>query len=92
MSHWYTWDSLESFNLWHEAKKAELSYPLISIGHDGLANGQLETSEISIPLSVSHNDYRALVDDFISDGLTLADSPITAKTLLYAESSHFSAS
>ena len=31
---WYEWDSLESFDSWHEAKCAELNYPEVNENGD----------------------------------------------------------
>jgi hypothetical protein len=35
MWNWYEWESLEDFNSWHEAIKAELGLPRLSIDQRG---------------------------------------------------------
>ena len=76
MDKWYSFDSIESFNSWHEALKTELGYPLPSLDQDGNLIGEPYSTDYTAAVKVSDNDYRAVVEDQYSDGLTLTDKPI----------------
>jgi hypothetical protein len=75
MDNWYSFDSIESFNAWHEALKAELGYPLPSIDQDGNIVGEPYSTEYTSAVKVSDNDFRAIVEDQYSDGLILSEKP-----------------
>ena len=81
VSKWYKWDSLESFNTWHEAKKEELKYPLTSVDSDGLLDESIVTNEITSVLKIADGDFRALVEDDLNSGLIPCAETVTAKTL-----------
>jgi hypothetical protein len=76
MDKWYSFDSIESFNSWHEALKAELGYPLPSIDQDGNLIGEPYSTDYTSAIKVLDNDYRAIVEDQYADGLILSEKPI----------------
>jgi hypothetical protein len=76
MDKWYTFDSVASFNIWHEQLKSALNYPLPSIDAEGNVIGEPFTSNYTSIIKVSNDDFRAVVEDKYSDGLTLSSQPI----------------
>ena len=87
MSNWYKWDSIESFNTWHEVVKIELGLPQPSVKADGTeVVGGIITNNYTIPVIVAKNDVRAIVEDDNAQELTLSVSPsLTYKTELEIE-------
>jgi len=76
MSNWYTFDSEESFNTWHEALKAELGYPIPSIDFEGNVIGEPYSTDYAQYIKVNETDYRAYIEDIYADGLTLSTNPM----------------
>lgn len=77
MSNWYKWDSIESFNTWHEGIKAELGLPKSSVTEDGLAvpDGVI-TDQYTNAFIVAEDDIRAMVENEYSEGLKASENPI----------------
>ena len=77
MANWYKWDSIESFNTWHDTIKAELGLPKPSFTEDGLEvpNGII-TDQYTNAFIVAEDDIRAMVEDDYSEGLTASENPI----------------
>jgi hypothetical protein len=76
MDKWYTFDSLESFDSWHEALKIALGYPLPSIDSEGNVIGEPFSTDYTSVIKVTDNDFRAVVEDEYAKGLTLSEQPI----------------
>lgn len=76
MDKWYSFDSIESFNSWHETLKADLNYPLPSMDEDGNIVGEPYSTEYTSAVKVADNDYRAVIEDKYADGLILSEKPI----------------
>jgi len=76
MDKWYSFDSIESFQTWHEALKIQLGYPLPSIDQEGKIMGEPYSTEYTSVIKIADNDYRAVVEDQYAEGLTLSDRPI----------------
>ena len=76
MDKWYTFDSIESFNLWHEALKILLGYPLPSIDSEGNVVGDPLSVDYTYVIKYAENDFRAVVEDAYANGLTLTEPPI----------------
>jgi len=71
MTNWYEWDSLASFNTWHEAIIVELGLPIISVNQ---ATGKpqpnaVETVRYTNPFEVE-DKVIAIVEDAQSANLT----------------------
>lgn len=76
MSNWYKWESIESFNTWHEAIKIQLGLPKPSITEDGSeVIGGVITDEYTNPITVAQNDIRAVVETDYAEGLILSEDP-----------------
>ena len=72
---WVTFDSIESFNAWHEQLKSDLGLPLPALDADGNeVKGQIST-EYTTPWVVSETDIRADIEEEYTDGLTLSENP-----------------
>ena len=61
---WYEWESIESFDQWHETKKQELGYPLPSINQ---ATGEIDldaqwTTEVALPIEVEGKIIASVAD------------------------------
>ena len=78
MDKWYTFDSIESFDSWHEALKIALSYPLPSIDSEGNVIGEPFSTDYTSVIKVTNTDFRAVVEDEYAKGLTLSEQPIFA--------------
>lgn len=76
MDKWYSFDSIESFDQWHEALKTQLGYPLPSIDQDGNIIGEPFSTDYTSIVKVTDNDYRAVVEDEYADGLILSEKPV----------------
>jgi hypothetical protein len=76
MDKWYTFDSIESFDSWHEALKIALDYPLPSIDSEGNVIGKPFSVDYTSVIKVADNDFRAVVEDEYAKGLTLSEQPI----------------
>lgn len=71
---WYEWESLENFNLWHNALCLRLNYPIIPVNQEtGLPD---ETAQkvvaYTTPIEVE-NKIIAWVDENESEGLIATD-------------------
>jgi hypothetical protein len=72
---WVTFDSLESFNAWHEQLKCDLGIPLPALDASGnQVEGQVST-EYTTPWIISETDIRADVEEVYLAGLTLSKNP-----------------
>ena len=68
----YEWDSLSSFNLWHNELKLLLGYPLENTNQlTGLPDGTF-TDTYTKPIQID-DKWIAVVEDAYADGLTLTD-------------------
>jgi hypothetical protein len=76
MDKWYAFDSIESFNTWHDNLKSELGYPLPSIDSEGNIIGEPFSTDYTSVIKVADNDFRAVVEDEYAEGLTLSEQPI----------------
>ncbi len=76
MDKWYTFDSLESFDSWHDQLKIALGYPLPSIDSQGNVIGEPFSTDYTSVIKVTDNDFRAVVEDEYAKGLTLSEQPI----------------
>lgn len=73
---WYTWDSIGSFNTWHEAIKTQLGLPKTSVTADGTqVLDAVITNQYTNPFTVAKDDIRAMVEPDYADGLTPSESP-----------------
>lgn len=75
MSNWYTFESEELFNTWHEALKARLGYPIPSIDFKGNVIGEPYSTDYAQFIKVDETDYRAYIEDIYAEGLTLSTKP-----------------
>lgn len=77
---WVKWDSLDSFNTWHDEIKAILGLPKPSINEDGeIVEDAVITDSYVSPIIVAEHDIRALIDDIYTDGLEASVSPIMSR-------------
>ena len=67
---WYGFDSLESFENWHELKKQELGYPLQIVNHLGQPIEGKFRDWIVKPVILAENDVRILILPELAEGLT----------------------
>jgi hypothetical protein len=68
---WYEWDSLEAFNVWHEALKQSLGYPLISTNQaTGLPDPDAQITENYTSAIEVQGKFIALVEENYAEGLT----------------------
>jgi hypothetical protein len=76
---WVKWDSIENFNTWHDAIKAELGLPKLSVDAEGnTIPDSLINENYTLPVIVANNDIRARVEDEYETGLEAADNPIVS--------------
>ncbi len=76
---WVKWNSLESFNEWHEIVKAQLGLPKMSVGKNGEIDPTATVStDYVLPTIVAENDIRALISEDYADGLEVSINPIPA--------------
>jgi hypothetical protein len=72
---WVTFDSIESFNAWHEQVKNDLGLPLPALDATGnQVEGQVST-EYTTPWIISETDIRADVEEGYLGGLTISENP-----------------
>lgn len=76
---WVTFDSLDSFNTWHDQIKADLNIPSPAIDAAGNEVAGQETTAYTQPHILSDSDIRADVEDNYLDGLTLSENPYKDK-------------
>lgn len=72
---WVTFDSLDSFNAWHDQIKITLGLPLPAVDAAGNEVAGERTTEYTIPHIVSATDIRADIEHDLTDGLTLSQNP-----------------
>lgn len=76
LKNWYKWSSLEDFDNWHNEIKITLGLPKPSIDKEG---NELPDSIINSQYTECHkindNDFRALVEEELADGLELSENP-----------------
>ncbi len=73
---WVKFPSLESFNAWHEEIKEHLGLPKISTDSDGnLIPEATITTDYVLPVVLSSDDVRALIDEEYAEGLELSEVP-----------------
>ncbi len=72
---WVKFDSINSFNAWHDQVKSDLGLPLPAIDAAGNEVAGQETTEYTIPHFVSDTDIRADVEQELSQGLILSENP-----------------
>lgn len=76
---WVKWNSLDSFNTWHDEIKTILGLPKPSINEDGeIVEDAVITDSYVSPLIVAEDDIRALIDEVYADGLETSASPIVS--------------
>ena len=73
---WVKWNSIEDFNAWHNAVKAELGLPKPSQDAEGnvIENSVINTDYI-LPVIILDNDIRANVSDDYAAGLVTSENP-----------------
>jgi hypothetical protein len=81
MSKWVTWDSLASFELWHNNLKEILGYPIPSIDAATGEVGPPFTTDYVNPVVVTDSDVRAFVEAEYAVGLTECDAPPILNTV-----------
>jgi hypothetical protein len=72
---WVTFNSLDSFNAWHEQVKTDLGLPLPALDGAGNEVAGQETTDYTIPHIVSDTDIRADIEQKLTTGLTLSENP-----------------
>jgi len=72
---WVKFDSIDSFNAWHDQIKIDLGLPLPAIDAEGNQVMGQETTDYTIPHIVSATDIRADIEHDLTDGLTLSENP-----------------
>jgi hypothetical protein len=72
---WVTFDSIDSFNAWHDQVKADLGIPSLATDAAGNVVAGQETTAYTQPHIVSDLDIRADVEANYLDGLTLSENP-----------------
>jgi hypothetical protein len=76
LKNWYKWDSLESFNVWHNQIKEQLDLPKMSVDITGqIVPDAVINSAYTEVHHIAENDYRAFLADEYADGLELSDNP-----------------
>ena len=76
LKNWYKWDSLESFDTWHNEIKEQLNLPKMSVDIAGeIVPNAIINSAYTQVYHIGENDYRALVANQYADGLELSDNP-----------------
>ena len=76
---WYKFESKDAFNIWHEALKNELGYPLASVDQDGNEIGEPYTTDYTLSYEVADDDIRAMIEIEHGKGLTESKSPFTRR-------------
>lgn len=73
---WYKWDSVGSFNLWHEEIKTKLGLPRQSVDSSGeVVSEGIITDSYTSGFVLSESDIRAMVELEHSEGLTQSENP-----------------
>lgn len=71
---WFEWESIEDFNVWHNAKIDELNLPALSINQ---ATGEIDlTAQKTVAYTTPHQvsgKIIAMVEDHHTEGLTETD-------------------
>ena len=71
---WYEWNTIENFNIWHDALCLELGYPIVSVNQlTGEPDYEAaQTTKYTSPIEVS-NKIIATVEDEYANNLTLTE-------------------
>jgi len=72
---WVKFDSIDSFNAWHDQVKAALGIPSSAIDAAGNEVAGQVTTAYTQPHIVSDSDIRADVEVNFIEGLTLSENP-----------------
>jgi hypothetical protein len=72
---WYKFQSQEDFDVWHEALKKQLGYPLPSYDINGNLVGEPYTTDYTSVVKIAENDFRTIIDQEYAQGLTPCDAP-----------------
>lgn len=73
---WVKWNSIEDFNLWHEAIKIELGLPKMSVGKNGeIDPTAVISTDYVLPIVVAENDIRAFIGENFAEGLAISSDP-----------------
>jgi len=73
---WVKWDSIQDFNTWHDAVKAELGLPKLSVDAEGnTIPDSIISTDYVLPIVVAANDIRANIDDERVNNLELSTNP-----------------
>ena len=74
---WVKWNSIDEFNIWHNAIKSELGLPKLSVDANGAEiEGSLVITDYVIPLIITDNDIRCCIDEKYQEGLEVSSNPI----------------
>lgn len=76
MMAWYTFNSENDFNIWHQNIKNQLGYPLPSVDIEGNIIGEPFTTEYTNLIKFSDNDWRASIEEAHAEELILSEQPI----------------
>jgi len=73
---WVKWDSIDQFDLWHDAIKTELGLPKMSVGKNGeIDPTAVVSTDYVLPTIVAENDIRALISEIYAEGLEISENP-----------------
>ena len=76
---WVKWDSIEAFNVWHDAIKAALGLPKPSVDDAGnVVDDAIISTDYVLPVIVAEDDIRANVEDAYAQILTPSENPIVS--------------
>lgn len=77
---WVKWNSLDSFNAWHDGIKAILGLPKPSMNENGeIVKDAVITDSYVLPIIVAEDDIRALIDEVYANGLETSVNPIVSR-------------
>lgn len=71
---WYQWQSIEDFDLWHNALCLQLGYPITPVNQStGLPDDNAQKVVRYCDARLVDGVYIAQVEDIYADGLTMID-------------------
>lgn len=77
---WVKFESLEAFNSWHDEIKTLLGLPKISTDAEGNPAPEATiTTDYVLPIVVSDDDVRALIDEEYVGDLETSHTPFVSK-------------
>ena len=77
---WYKWDSVSSFNLWHDEIKTQLGLPKQSVDSSGeIVTEGITTDSYTLHFVISESDIRAMVELEHAEGLTESENPFPSR-------------